>query len=53
MWDTGSKDLTFAMVLAIVDSATKDGMLPPGVLDVAMRHSTLPLSSSCRSSILT
>ena len=39
-------------MLAIDESAMNCGMFPPGVLDVAMRHSTLPFSSSWRRSTL-
>ena len=43
---------TLEIVLAIEESATNCGILPPGVLEVAILHSTLPLSSSWMRSTL-
>jgi hypothetical protein len=45
--------LTAEIVLAIELSTIKVGMRPPGLLDVAMRHSVLPLGSSLILSTLT
>ena len=42
-----------ALFFAIVLSTMKLGMLPPGVLEVAMRHSVSPFSSSMTRSTLT
>ena len=45
--------LTAEIELAIEHSTRKEGMRPPGLLDVAMRHSVLPLGSSLILSTLT
>jgi hypothetical protein len=45
--------LTAEIELAIELSTRKEGMRPPGLLDVAMRHSVLPLGSSLMLSTLT
>ena len=45
--------LTAEIELAIVLSTTNVGMRPPGLLDVAMRHSVFPLESSLILSTLT
>ena len=45
--------LTAEMKLCIVLSTIKAGMRPPGLVDVAMRHSVFPLGSSLILSTLT
>ena len=45
--------LTAEIELAIVLSTIKVGMRPPGLLDVAMRHSVFPLGSCLTLSTLT
>lgn len=45
--------LTSAILLAMLFSTMKVGILPPGVLEVAMRHSVFPFSSSVKRSTLT
>ncbi len=47
------EDRTSAIVLFIVDSVKKEGMRPPGVLEVAIRHSVFPFSNSASCSTLT
>lgn len=48
----GTRRLTSEILESMVRSETNAGMFPPGVLEVAMRHSILPFSSRVRVSAL-